>query len=108
MNSPDEPAPWLHPHLQTAAVSQLLRTGPPANVASVLNAFGCCLGTLPLADRGANQQPSERSIGIDARLLTFHARAADQDHVASTPDTTWPINGLPPGSSRRRDKDPRF
>ena len=27
---------------------------------------------------------------FDARLLTFHARAADQDHAASTPDTAWP------------------
>ena len=45
---PDEPAPWLRPHLQAAGTSQLLRAGPPANAASVLSAFGFCLGTLPL------------------------------------------------------------
>ena len=38
---------------------------------------------------------------IDARLLTFHARAADQAHAASTPGATWPVHGYPPGSSRR-------
>ncbi len=32
---------------------------------------------------------------IDARLLTFRARAADQAHTASTPDTTWPGTRAP-------------
>jgi hypothetical protein len=27
----------------------------------------------------------------------FHARAADQAHAASVPDTTWPVIGHPPG-----------
>src|SRR5260370_36528135 len=56
-NSPDEPAPWLRPHLQTAGTSRLLRAGPPTSVASVLSAFGFCLRTLPLAT-GATRQPS--------------------------------------------------
>jgi predicted MFS family arabinose efflux permease len=43
--------------------------------------------------------PSQGS-RIGARLLTFHARAADQAHVASMPGTTWPVSGHPPGSSR--------
>jgi hypothetical protein len=30
-----------------------------------------------------------------ARLLTFRARAADQAHAASTPDTTWPATRAP-------------
>src|ERR1019366_5521050 len=54
MNTPDEPAPWLHPHLQSAGASQLLLAGPPAGAASVLSAFGFCLSTLPLATGGAN------------------------------------------------------
>jgi hypothetical protein len=32
-----------------------------------------------------------------ARLPMFHARAADQAHAASVPDTTWPVIGHPPG-----------
>src|SRR5213078_4848803 len=32
------------------------------------------------------------------RLLTFRARAADQDHVVSAPGTAWPIHGHPPDS----------
>ncbi len=32
---------------------------------------------------------------IGARLLTFHAKAADRTHAASTPDTTWPIARAP-------------
>ena len=36
---------------------------------------------------------SPRSVGT--RLPTFPARAADQAHAASMPDTTWPETGLP-------------
>jgi len=46
------------------------------------------VGTLPLAARRTD--PQARTAAFAARLLTFHARAADQDHAASTPDTTWP------------------
>jgi non-ribosomal peptide synthetase component F len=37
--------------------------------------------------------PDFQGGGIGDRLLTFHARAADQAHVASMPGTTWPVNG---------------
>ena len=30
---------------------------------------------------------------------TFHATAADRARVAYMPGTTWPVGGLPPGSS---------
>ena len=40
--------------------------------------------------------------------LTFHARAADQDHVAYMPDATRPISGHPPGPSRSTPHTPRF
>jgi hypothetical protein len=46
------------------------------------------VGTLPLAARRTD--PQARTAAFDARLLTFRARAADQDHAASTPGTTWP------------------
>ena len=42
------------------------------------------------------------------RLLTFHARAADQAHVAYVPDTARPISGHPPGSSRDTPHRPGF
>jgi hypothetical protein len=35
-----------------------------------------------------------------SRLPTFRAEAADRARAAYTPDTTWPINGHSPGSSR--------
>ena len=96
------------PPPQRAGASQLLRAGPPASAASVLSAFGFCLGTLPLATRGPNLDPFRLAVGIDARLPMFRARAADQAHAASAPGTTWPTVGQPPSSSRERDKDPRF
>jgi hypothetical protein len=34
------------------------------------------------------------------RLLLFHSGAADRARATSMPDTTWPISGHPPGSSR--------
>ena len=86
MDIPGEPAPWLHRHPSEQRL--LGYYGPVRRRASplVLSAFGFRLGTLPLATCGACD-PGRR---IDARLLTFRARAADQDHAASTPDTTWP------------------
>lgn len=80
--------------------SSLLRAGPPAGPASVLDPSRCPpLGALPLARR-----PAADSVG--SCLLLFHAEAADRTHVAYMPDTTWPINGHPPGSSRSPDHAP--
>jgi hypothetical protein len=53
------------------------------------------LGTLPLATLGTCD-PDRR---IDARLLTFRARAADQAHAASTPAPPGQEHGHPPSSS---------
>jgi hypothetical protein len=52
------------------------------------------LGRLPLATHFF----MDGSVGT--RLPTFHTEAADRTHVAYMPDTTWPVSGLPPGSSR--------
>src|ERR1035441_6271877 len=41
------------------------------------------------------------------RLLLFRAEAADRARVACMPDTTWPVSGYPPGSSRVAET-PRF
>jgi hypothetical protein len=54
-------------------------------------------GSLLLRCRAFSSLSSRRFIPAH---LTFHAKAVDQAHVASVPDTTWPINGHPPGSSR--------
>ena len=77
--------------------SSLLRAGPPADAATVLNASQfLLLGALPLATG-----PSRGRGYVGVRLPTFHAEAADRTRAASMPDTTWPISGHPPGSSRR-------
>src|SRR6266508_2353586 len=61
-----------------------------------------CLGTLPLATLEACD-PGRR---IDARLLTFRARAADQAHAAFTPGTAWPVIGTPARLITREQPDP--
>ena len=43
---------------------------------------------------------------VKARLLPFHAKAADQARVVYMPDTTWPISGHPPDSSRNTPHAP--
>ena len=79
--------------------SSLLRASPPTLPASVLNTSQfLLLGGLPLTTRTGGR--------IGAGLPTFHAAAADQARVAFMPDTTWPIGGHPPGSSRRQPETP--
>ena len=89
-NATDDPAPSLHPH---RAKQELHRYYEPVRQRtpdrySIPHGVSP-LGTLPLAPR------PEGSTGT--RLLTFHARAADQAHVAYVPDTARPISGHPPG-----------
>ena len=98
----DEPAPSLHPHpseQELHSYYEPVRQRAPHRY------------SMPSVSASARSlsRPATRQAGrIDARLLTFRARAADQDHAASTPGTTWPIHGHPPGSSRRKTQDPRF
>ena len=78
--------------------SPLLRAGPPARAATVLNTSGFGRPVLSLF----THPPGNRTSGsIDTRLPTFHAEAAVRARAASMPDTAWPIHGHPPGSSRR-------
>src|SRR5437763_16568531 len=88
--------------------SALLRAGPPAHAASVLNASRFPpLGALPLTDPHACRCGS-----IDIRLPTFHAEAADRARAAFTPGTTWPIDRAGPavdvraGRGTRRGRQP--
>src|SRR5829696_10148266 len=60
------------------------------------------VGRLPLATLEACD-PGRR---IDARLLTFRARAADQAHAAFTPGTAWPVIGTPARLITREQPDP--
>src|SRR3954447_8130483 len=78
--------------------SPLLRAGPPAHTATEVE--------LPLADTGHTRVASGDRVG--ARLLPFRSGAAGQVHVASMPDTAWPIDGHPPGSSRNKQQCPGF
>src|SRR5215207_10785902 len=81
--------------------SALLRASPPTDPASVLcTSQFLLLGGLPLAT------PTDGRIGVG--LPTFPAAAADQARVAFMPDTTWPVSGHPPGSSRSSEDSPGF
>ena len=86
-----EPAPSLHPHHRGI----LATTGRSASERRIGTQ---CLRFLPSA--GSLSRPGHQPELCRIDLLTFRARAADQAHAASTPDTTWPIHGHPPGSSR--------
>ena len=83
------------PPPRPAGASQLLRGGPPAHPATVLTAsrFSRSAGSLSPSTTHANGS-------VETRLPTFRAKAADRTHVAYMPDTTWPVSGHPPGSSR--------
>ncbi len=78
--------------------STLLRADPPPHAATVLSpavpASPCRIA--------AQQQPS--SVGVC--VPEFPVVAAVRAHVASIPDTTWPISAHPPGSSRSRRDTP--
>src|SRR5262245_57871550 len=75
-----------------AEASPLLRAGPPADAATVLNASRFLpLDALPLTALTARDQ-GER---VNVRLPTFHTEAADRARAASTPDTAWPVHGSP-------------
>ena len=104
LDLPGEPAPSLHPHPRKQELHRyyepVRQRAPPRYSMPPVSA----VGTLPLAAIGAND-PGRR---IGARLPTFRARAADQTHAAYTPDTTWPVNGHPPGLSRGISEAPRF
>jgi hypothetical protein len=65
------------------------------------------------ASRGSStcSAPSRAPIrgdGVEACFPTFHAKAADQAHITSVPDTTWPVSGHPPDSSRAQHQTPGF
>src|SRR3954462_5135429 len=78
--------------------SPLLRAGPPARTATRAEP--------PLIATGHRRVAS--GDGFGARLLPFRSGAAGRVHVASMPDTTWPVGGHPPGSSREPTARPRF
>src|SRR6185312_11613612 len=66
------------------------------------------IGTRPLTVAAARGTPSRpHSAGsIRTCLLLFRTEAAVRTHVAYMPDTTWPIDGHPPGSSRSSGHTP--
>src|SRR5664279_6069533 len=58
---------------------------------------------------GRKDSPSRRPGGaaVSGHAFSRSIRAQPgRAHVASMPDTTWPINGHPPGSSRDRVQTP--
>src|SRR6202008_2330875 len=91
------------PPPQRAAASRLLRAGPPASAASVLNASGFRLGTLPLATSGLTL--------VAVSTLAF-SRSVQEPQTRLTPPLrrTPPgqERGHPPGPSRGTHQNPRF
>ena len=83
------------PPPQRAGVSQLLQAGPPANAATGTRCLRFQPRHTPSRRPGAKLHHLHRPNSIDARLLTFRAKAADQAHAACTPGTTWPVHGTP-------------
>jgi hypothetical protein len=89
-NSHGQPGPFTPPPLQRLRhYYEPVRQQTPTRY-SIPCGF-CRLGRSP--------SPTQVD-GVGASLLPFHTEAADQDHVVYMPDTTWPISGYPPGSSR--------
>jgi len=80
------------PPPQQAAASRLLRAGPPASAATGTQCLRFSASARFLSRPLGPATPDDC---FDARLLTFRARAADQDHAASTPGTTWPATRAP-------------
>ena len=52
--------------------------------------------------------PPTRTDSVATCLPTFRAKAADRAHVASMPDTAWPVSGYPPDSSQEHALHPGF
>src|SRR4029077_10491674 len=73
--------------------SPLLRAGPPARPATVLTPDLTPSYSLSPTKPTHTERVSPHNVGT--RLPTFPARAADQTHAASVPDTAWPVIGAP-------------
>jgi hypothetical protein len=75
------------PPPQQAAASSLLRASPPADAASVLSAFGFCLG----------HAPSRRTLPAASATAFSRSAQEQQTRLAPPPRRTspWPVNGLP-------------
>ena len=97
----DEPAPSLHPHYRRFTATTSRSASAPR--------IGTQHLTVSAARRAPSHPPRLSAAGsIGTRLPTFRAAAADRARAAFMPDTTWPISGHPPGSSRRQLERPGF
>ena len=97
----DDPTPSLHPHLQGLhRYYESVRQRAPRR-------YSRPHGFSRLGDSLSPPAKPERAVSGRA-FSTFRAEAADRAHVASMPDTAWPISGHPPGSSRDHLRHPGF
>ena len=97
-NQPRMTRPLRSPAITAGSpLLQPCRRRPPPRVLSASR-------VMPLERAPSRYQPRHQHPGhgssIGVRLPTFRAEAAGRVHVASMPDTTWPVGGHPPGSSR--------
>src|SRR5664279_5867328 len=78
----DDPAPSLHPHYKGFTTTTSRSASAPRDGTHSLT------GTARLRNSLSPPPPTQAGNGsVGARLPTFHAKAADQTHVASMPDT---------------------
>src|SRR5215218_8926422 len=91
----DDPAPSLRSHYRSLTATTSRSAGADRNEAEP-----------PLIATGHRRVAS--GDGFGARLLPFRSGAAGRVHVASMPDTAWPVGGHPPGSSQDTRQCPGF
>ena len=98
ITNPNGPAPSLHAHYRRFTTT----TSRSASMSRI--------GTQRLTVSAARRAPSRHHQGASsgACLPTFHAKAADQTHVASMPDAAWPEIGNTRQTHPDTKKKPRF
>jgi hypothetical protein len=99
--SPERPLPLAPPPLRYAGASQLLRRVRPRVPHRYSAPCGCCRleSSLSLSVTQQRYRDTRSHVPYES---------PDRTHAAYMPDTTWPINGHPPGSSRDRGVDLGF
>ena len=96
----NNPAPSLHPHYRGFTTTTSRSASAPRDGTHSLTVS---------AASGYSLSPTHTRAGsVGARLLLFHAKAADRARVAYMPDTAWPISGHPPDLSREPISRPGF
>jgi len=87
------PDPFAPPPPRQAGASPLLRVSPPAHPPRY------SIPPVSAVRDASSRRPGWATVSGHAFSRSMRTQPG-RAHVASTPDTTWPIDGHPPGSSR--------